>query len=227
VNRILLVDSEPQILRLLRINLTARQYRVLCATTGGAALRAASNEHPDLIMLDLSLPDMDGVQVIRQLRTWTPVPIIVLSWRGESGDKVNALDAGADDYVTKPFSVEELLARIRSVTRRQPEDALAHAIRIGRYHVDLVKHGVEAADGTGHSLHLTRTEWRLLEALVSRPGKLISQRQLLMQVWGPTYCRETQYIRQYIAQLRRKFEIDPTRPRYLLTEPGLGYRYQP
>jgi two-component system KDP operon response regulator KdpE len=225
VTRVLIVDDEPQILRALRINLTARQYDVVTAADGAQALRVATEEHPDLVVLDLGLPDIDGVQVIRSLRGWTPVPIVVLSGRTGSPDKVDALDAGADDYVTKPFSVDELLARIRAVTRRlQPTDPPPVA-RIGRYTVDLGRH-TAATDG-GETVHLTRTEWQLLEVLLRSPGKLISQRQLLQEVWGPTYQAQTQYLRQYMAQLRRKLEDDPTRPRHLLTEPGMGYRYQP
>jgi two-component system, OmpR family, KDP operon response regulator KdpE len=225
VTRVLIVDDEPQILRALRINLTARQYEVVTAADGGAALRAATEEHPDLVVLDLGLPDIDGVQVIRSLRGWTPVPIVVLSGRAGSKEKVDALDAGADDYVTKPFSVDELLARIRAVTRRRiPPDAEPVA-RIGRYSVDLERH--MAVDDDGGAAHLTKTEWQLLDVLLRNPGKLVSQRQLLQEVWGPTYLEQTQYLRQYMAQLRRKLEADPTRPRHLLTEPGMGYRYQP
>jgi two-component system KDP operon response regulator KdpE len=227
MTRILIVDDEPQILRALRINLTARQYDVVTADDGTAALHATADDHPDLVILDLGLPDIDGVEVIRTLRAWTPVPIIVLSGRADSRDKVDALDAGADDYVTKPFSVDELLARIRSVTRRQTNPERAAAVQVGQYRVDLTKHQVESTDGTGKTVHLTRLEWQLLEALIAEPGKLLSQRQLLERVWGPTYRTETQYIRQYMAQLRRKFEPDPARPRHLLTEPGMGYRFQP
>jgi two-component system KDP operon response regulator KdpE len=227
MTRILIVDDEPQILRALRINLTARHYDVVTAGDAGTALRASADDHPDLIILDLGLPDIDGVHVIRTLRAWTPVPIIVLSGRVDSRDKVDALDAGADDYVTKPFSVDELLARIRSVTRRQAGPEPGATVQVGEYRVDLAKHRVESVDGTGRTVHLTRLEWQLLEALITEPGKLLSQRQLLERVWGPTYRTETQYIRQYMAQLRRKFECDPTRPRHLLTEPGMGYRFQP
>jgi len=224
VTRVLIVDDEPQILRALRINLTARQYEVVTAADGGSALRAATEEHPDLVVLDLGLPDIDGVQVIRSLRGWTPVPIVVLSGRAGSKEKVDALDAGADDYVTKPFSVDELLARIRAVTRRRiPPDAEPVA-RIGRYSVDLERH--TAVDDDGGAAHLTKTEWQLLDVLLRNPGKLVSQRQLLQEVWGPTYLEQTQYLRQYMAQLRRKLEDDPTRPRHLLTEPSMGYRYQ-
>ena len=227
VTRVLIVDDEPQILRALRINLTARQYDVVTAADGGQALRAATEEHPDLVVLDLGLPDMDGVQVIRSLRGWTPVPIVVLSGRTDSGDKVDALDAGADDYVTKPFSVDELLARIRAVTRRRlPSDSATPVARIGRYAVDLGRH-TAVDEERSSTAHLTRTEWQLLDVLLRNPGKLVSQRQLLQEVWGPTYQAETQYLRQYMAQLRRKLEEDPTRPRHLLTEPGMGYRYQP
>jgi two-component system, OmpR family, KDP operon response regulator KdpE len=227
MTRVLIVDDEPQILRALRINLTARQYDVVTAADGGQALRAATEEHPDLVVLDLGLPDMDGVQVIRSLRGWTPVPIVVLSGRTDSGDKVDALDAGADDYVTKPFSVDELLARIRAVTRRRlPANAATPIARIGRYTVDLGRY-TAVDEELSESAHLTRTEWQLLDVLLRNPGKLVSQRQLLQEVWGPTYQAETQYLRQYMAQLRRKLEDDPTRPRHLLTEPGMGYRYQP
>jgi two-component system KDP operon response regulator KdpE len=239
VSRILVVDDEPQILRAMRINLHARQYGVVTATNGREALRATRDEHPDLVVLDLGLPDIDGVDVIRELRSWTKVPIIVLSGRKDSRDKVDALDAGADDYVTKPFSLDELLARIRVVIRRRGDDEPLSAVTIGRYTVDLADRRVRAtdasdsvedtaaSDASDDVVHLTRTEWELLEAVVREPGKLLSQRALLEQVWGPTYHAETQYVRQYMAQLRRKLEPDPARPRHLLTEPGMGYRFQP
>jgi two-component system KDP operon response regulator KdpE len=220
--RILVVDDDPQILRALRINLRARAYEVEAAADGAAALKAAAANPPDLVVLDLGLPDMDGNDVIRGLRGWTAVPIIVLSGRAEGLDKVEALDAGADDYVTKPFGVDELLARIRAVTRRvQPQDAAA-VVRIGDYTVDLSDHTI-----TPPGVRLTPTEWQLIEQLVRNPGKLITQRQLLHEVWGPRYSTETNYLRQYMARLRRKLEQDPTRPRHLLTEPGMGYRFQP
>ena len=226
MTRILIVDDEPQILRALRINLHARQYEVSAAADAGHALRAASTDHPDLVVLDLGLPDMDGVEVIRRLRDWTPVPIVVLSGRSGSRDKIEALDAGADDYVTKPFNIDELLARIRAVTRRRAPDGADDApIRLNALTVDLTHHSVR--DHTGTLVHLTRTEWNLLEVLLRNPGKLVSQRQLLQEVWGPTYQHETHYLRQYMAQLRRKLEPNPSRPRHLLTEPGMGYRYQP
>ncbi|MEV4716764.1 MULTISPECIES: response regulator [Micromonospora] len=226
MTRILVVDDEPQILRALRINLRARRYDVDVAGTGAAALKAAASHPPDLVVLDLGLPDIDGVEVIRGLRGWTTVPIIVLSGRAGSEDKVAALDAGADDYVTKPFGVEELLARIRAVTRRlgAPSDAVP-ALRIGQHTVDLADHSVLRDDGT--EVKLTPTQWSVLEKLLRHPGKLVSQRQLLQDVWGPEYQNETNYLRQYLAQLRRKLEDDPARPRHLITEPGMGYRYRP
>ncbi|GAA5201450.1 response regulator [Rugosimonospora acidiphila] len=228
MTKVLIVDDEPQILRALRINLAARQYEVITAVDGSQALRVVTEEHPDLVVLDLGLPDIDGVDVIRSLRGWTPVPIVVLSGRTNSTEKVDALDAGADDYVTKPFSIDELLARIRAVTRRKVTvDGEAPTTRIGRYTVDLERHSAHAIGEPEQGVHLTRTEWQLLDVLVRNPGKLVSQRQLLQEVWGPTYLGQTQYLRQYMAQLRRKLEDDPARPQHLLTEPGMGYRFRP
>jgi two-component system, OmpR family, KDP operon response regulator KdpE len=226
---VLIVDDEPQILRALRINLHARQYDVVTAGTGAQALAAAESRHPDLVVLDLGLPDMDGVQIVRALRSWTSVPIIILSGRLDSRGKVDALDAGADDYVTKPFSVEELLARIRAVSRRLNSTVPDEPARIGDYVIDLADHTVTAADPAKavDAVHLTPTEWHLLEMLVRNPGRLVSQRQLLQEVWGPTYLTETHYLRQYMKHLRRKLEPEPSRPRHLLTEPGMGYRFQP
>ncbi|MDG4826043.1 response regulator [Asanoa sp. WMMD1127] len=227
MTRILVVDDEPQILRAMRINLRARDYDVDVAADGGTALKAAAARPPDLVVLDLGLPDMEGTDVIRGLRGWTAVPIIVLSGRADSADKVAALDAGADDYVTKPFGVDELLARIRAVTRRMgaTSDA-APVIKVGAFTVDLAARTVDPPDGAGE-VRLTPTEWHLLEILLRNPGKLVSQRQLLQDVWGPQYQTETNYLRQYMAQLRRKLEVDPGHPRHLLTEPGMGYRFQP
>jgi two-component system KDP operon response regulator KdpE len=227
MSRILIVDDEPQILRALRINLQARQYDVSAAADGASALREARTSRPDVVVLDLGLPDMDGVEVIRALRSWTPVPIIVLSGRASSNDKVDALDAGADDYVTKPFSLDELLARIRAVTRRRTDQEPATTTTIGHYHIDFAARTVAATDDPTATLHLTRTEWLLLEALVTDAGRLVGQRQLLQKVWGPGYSTETHYLRQYMTSLRRKLEPDPSRPRYLITEPGMGYRFQP
>jgi two-component system KDP operon response regulator KdpE len=227
VTRVLIVDDEPQILRALRINLQARQYDVVTAADGTEALEAAGTQRPDLVVLDLGLPDIDGVDVIRSLRTWTPIPIVVLSGRTDSRDKVDALDAGADDYVTKPFSVDELLARIRAVTRRKSTPEAVAPTRIGRFTIDLANRSAHATDEPRQEVHLTRTEWQMIDVLIRNPGKLIIQRQLLQEVWGPTYLDETQYLRQYMAQLRRKLEDDPSRPRHLITEPGMGYRFRP
>ncbi|MFC4050488.1 response regulator [Actinomadura syzygii] len=221
MSRVLVVDDEPQLLRALRINLRARGYDVDVAADGTAALRQAGATPPDLVVLDLGLPDIPGVDVIHGLRGWTRVPIIVLSGRAGSQDKVEALEAGADDYVTKPFDIEELVARIRAVARRVSVAGEVARADVGEHVVDLV--GKTVSGG----VRLTPTEWRLLEILVRNPGKLISQRQLLTSVWGPSYQRETHYLRQYMAQLRRKLEKDPAHPRHLLTEPGMGYRFQP
>ncbi len=227
MTRVLVVDDEPQILRALRINLHARQYDVVTAGTGLGALQAATDAHPDLVILDLGLPDIDGVDVIRSLRKWTQVPIVILSGRMNSAAKVDALDAGADDYVTKPFSVEELLARIRAVTRRTTEPELVEPVQLGRWIVDLNDHVIYEPMAPAQQVHLTPTEWQLLQALVRHPGRLVSQRQLLQEVWGPTYVDQTHYLRQYVKALRQKLEDDPTRPRHLITEPGMGYRFQP
>ncbi|MBY8871654.1 response regulator [Micromonospora sp. PLK6-60] len=228
MTRILVVDDEPQILRALRINLRARGYDVDVAATGAAALKTAASHPPDLVVLDLGLPDLDGVDVIRGLRGWTTVPIIVLSGRAGSDDKVTALDAGADDYVTKPFGINELLARIRAVTRRlstAPLDPAASTVRVGRHTVNLADRTVTRDDGT--EVRLTPIQWSVLEKLLRHPGKLITQRQLLQEVWGPEYHDETGYLRQYMAQLRRKLEDNPARPQHLITEPGMGYRFRP
>ncbi len=232
MTRVLVVDDEPQILRALRINLRVRQYDVHTAATGAQALEQASKHPPDLVILDLGLPDLDGVEVIQGLRGWTTAPIIVLSGRADSIDKVEALDAGADDYVTKPFGMEELLARMRAVGRRAIADGDEPRVRLGDLVVDLAakrvfreQDGAEGAEGT--DVRLTPTEWHLLEVLLRHPGKLLSQQQLLAEVWGPGYADATGNLRLYMAQLRRKLEPEPARPRWLLTEPGMGYRFQP
>jgi two-component system, OmpR family, KDP operon response regulator KdpE len=227
MTRVLVVDDEPQILRALRINLHARQYDVVTAGSGRGALEAATEAHPDLVILDLGLPDMDGVDVIRSLRSWTQVPIVILSGRMNSAAKVDALDAGADDYVTKPFSVAELFARIRAVTRRSSEPEVFEPVQLGRWMVDLNDHMILEPAAPERQVHLTPIEWQLLQALVRHPGRLVSQRQLLEEVWGPTYVDQTHYLRQYVKALRHKLEDDPTRPRHLITEPGMGYRFQP
>jgi two-component system KDP operon response regulator KdpE len=227
MTRILVVDDEPQLLRALRINLRARSYDIVTADDGATALRSAERDRPDLIVLDLGLPDMDGVDVIRELRAWSPVPIVVLSGRADSHDKVDALDAGADDYVTKPFNLEELLARVRAVNRRRLDQPGPSTVDIGQYRVDLRNHTVQAIDQPERTVHLTPIEWQLLEVLLRDPGMLLSQQRLLQEVWGPTYRNETGYLRQYMTHLRKKLEPDPARPRYFLTEPGMGYRFQP
>jgi two-component system, OmpR family, KDP operon response regulator KdpE len=292
MTRVLVVDDEPQILRALRINLRVRHYDVQTAATGTGALEQAAKHPPDLVILDLGLPDLDGVEVIQGLRGWTTAPIIVLSGRSDSIDKVEALDAGADDYITKPFGMEELLARMRAVGRRATADGDEPRVRLGDLVVDLAAKRVirepaasapataggqdqadkdqadkdqadqdqadqdqaaqdqaaqdqaapdqagqeqagqdqadqEQAGHGGADIRLTPTEWHLLEVLLRHPGKLLSQQQLLSEVWGPGYADATGNLRLYMAQLRRKLEPDPARPRWLLTEPGMGYRYQP
>jgi two-component system KDP operon response regulator KdpE len=244
VTRVLVVDDEPQILRALRINLRVREYQVDVAATGTEALEMAARHPPDLVILDLGLPDLDGVDVIQGLRGWTKAPIIVLSGRADSTDKVEALDAGADDYITKPFGVEELLARMRAAVRRTGTGEDQPRIRLGDLIVDLAAKRVtrqasapngSVPTGSGDAersaqpddIRLTPTEWHLLEVLLRNPGKLLSRNQLLTEVWGPGYADATGNLRLYMAQLRRKLEPDPARPRWLITEPGMGYRYQP
>jgi two-component system KDP operon response regulator KdpE len=225
VTRVLVVDDEPQILRALRINLRVREYEVHLASTGAEALEMAGRFPPDLVILDLGLPDLDGVEVIQGLRGWTKAPIIVLSGRADSTDKVEALDAGADDYITKPFGVEELLARMRAAVRRVGAGEDLPRTKLGDRTVDLAAKRVTSASGA--DIRLTPTEWHLLEVLLRNPGKLLSRNQLLTDVWGPGYADATGNLRLYMAQLRRKLEPDPARPRWLITEPGMGYRYQP
>jgi two-component system KDP operon response regulator KdpE len=226
VNKILVVDDDAQIRRALRINLSARGYEVLTAADGASALQTAAEEHPDAVVLDLGLPDLDGTDVIAGLRGWTHVPIIVLSARTDASDKVDALDAGADDYVTKPFGMSELLARLRAALRRAqitPVDG-DPIVTTATFTVDLVAKRVVRADA---EVHLTPTEWGILEQLVRNQGKLVGQQQLLREVWGPSYTKETNYLRVYLAQLRRKLEVDPAHPRHLITEAGMGYRFVP
>ncbi|MGI8329291.1 response regulator [Actinomadura scrupuli] len=225
MTRILVVDDEPQILRTLSLNLRARSYEVRTVPEGRQALGQAAGWHPDLIILDLGLPDLDGVEVIEGLRGWTQVPIIVLSGRVGSREKVEALDAGADDYMIKPFGIEELLARIRAVTRRGTSADPSPIVPVGPYQVDLARKTVTAEEQSAP--HLTPTEWGILALLLRNPGKLISQRELLAEVWGPGHVRETHYLRVYLGSLRRKLEADPSRPRHLITEPGMGYRFEP
>jgi two-component system KDP operon response regulator KdpE len=249
--KVLVVDDEPQLLRALRINLTARKYDVVTAVDGTSALAAAARSTPDLVVLDLGLPDLDGAEVIRGLRGWTEVPIVVLSGRADASDKVEALDAGADDYLTKPFSMEELLARLRVARRHADRNAPKAAMhRVGDFEVDVAAHTVRravdavgggdgsATDGSaadssaadssaGESVHLTPTEWGIVEVLLRNAGRLVSARQLLTEVWGHGYENDTALLRFHFTKLRRKLEREPSRPAHLLTEPGMGYRFQP
>lgn len=219
--RILVVDDEPQIVRALRINLNVRGYEVATAASGAEALRVAANFHPEVVLLDLGLPDMDGLEVIGGLRGWTDIPIVVLSARTDSADTVDALDAGADDFVTKPFGMDELLARLRAALRRAPGAVDSAVVTTDSFTVDLSARTVTRA---GRDVHLTRTEWGVLELLARNRGKLVSQKQILQAVWGPRHERETHYLRIYVGQLRQKLEDDPSHPRHLLTETGMGYR---
>ncbi|MDQ2811962.1 MAG: response regulator [Actinomycetota bacterium] len=270
MSEILIVEDQPELVRALRINLRARQYNVLTARTGREALAVAASHPPDAIILDLGLPDIDGTEVIVELRRWCRAPIIVLSGRTSPGDKIGALDVGADDYVTKPFAMAELLARLRAALRRdegEPGRAQPHQITIGSWLVNLTAHqvsrapgtggredggpgdggpaqgvlvrgvgdngvggegaGGEGAGGEGANLRLTPTEWRILTILLDRPGQLVASAQILTRVWGPGYEQRTNYLRFHMARLRRKLEDNPSRPRHLLTEPGMGYRFQP
>ncbi len=253
-NGILIVEDEADLVRALRINLRARQYEVLTAGTGREALALAASHPPDAIILDLGLPDIDGTEVIVELRRWYYAPIIVLSGRTSPGDKIGALDVGADDYVTKPFAMAELLARLRAVLRRDEREANHNQPRqavIGQWLVDLTAHQVSRAaaaagasaagasaagasregpgegSGEGETLRLTPTEWRILEILLRRPGQLVGSAQILTGVWGAGFQGRTNYLRFHMARLRRKLEDNPARPRHLRTEPGMGYRYQP
>ena len=223
MTRVLVVDDEPPILRALRINLTAREYEVSTASDGASGLAAAARDRPDVLILDLGLPDMDGTEVITGLRGWSSIPIIVLSAWGQESQKVAALDAGADDYVTKPFGMDELLARLRAAVRRASPAPDEPVVTTAGFTVDLAAKRVIRGQA---DVRLTPTEWQLLEVLVRHRGRLVTQRQLLHDVWGPQYQSEGNYLRVYMAQLRRKLEPDPSRPRYLLTEPGMGYRFE-
>jgi len=225
VTKVLVVDDDAQILRALRINLAAQGYQVLTAADGASALRTAADGLPDVVLLDLGLPDMDGIDVIAGLRGWTQVPIVVLSARTDPTDTVNALDSGADDYVTKPFGMAELLARLRAAARRATVAEIDEpVVSTASFTIDLAAKKVTRDDA---EVHLTPTEWGLLELLVRNPGKLIDQKRLLREVWGPAYGTQTNYLRVYLAQLRGKLEPDPAHPRHLITEPGMGYRFEP
>lgn len=224
MTRVLVVDDEPQIRNALRTNLRARGYEVDLAPDGEAALKLAASRHPDVVILDLGLPGIDGVDVIKGLRGWSEVPIIVLSVRENESDKVEALDAGADDYVTKPFGVDELLARLRaSVRRRSPAESAAPKVETPDFTIDLATRRASTPNGP---VRLTPTEWHLVEMLLRHRGKLVTQRQLLQEVWGPRYENETNYLRVFMAQIRAKLEPNPATPAYFITEPGIGYRLE-
>ncbi|WP_432190346.1 response regulator [Streptomyces sp. Tue6028] len=226
MTRVLVVEDDPQLVRALVINLQARKYGVDAAPDGATALRLAASRQPDVVLLDLGLPDMDGTDVIKALRGWTRVPVVVLSARQASDEKVAALDAGADDYVTKPFSMDELLARLRAAVRRTEDAPLAPGttlVETPDFTLDLLAKKVVR---DGRDVRLTPTEWHLLEILVTNPGRLVTQKHLLKEVWGVSQSNKTNYLRVYMAQLRRKLETDPSHPRYLITEPGMGYRFE-
>jgi two-component system, OmpR family, KDP operon response regulator KdpE len=223
VTAVLVVDDDTQLLRALRIHLAARGYDVHTAVTGKAAVRAAEDHEVDVVVLDLGLPDLDGTEVITALRAFTTVPIIVLSARADSGDKVRALDRGADDYVTKPFGVDELMARLRAAVRRAATAPENGPIDAGELTIDLVAKIVRRS---GEEVHLTPTEWGVLDLLVRNRGKLVGRKQLLREIWGPVERKETSYLRVYMAQLRRKLERDPAHPEHLITEAGMGYRFR-
>jgi two-component system KDP operon response regulator KdpE len=225
MTRVLVVDDDLQLLRALRINLAARGYEVVTAADGRTGTRAAADRHPDVIVLDLGLPDMDGTDVITELRGFTSTPIIVLSARTDSGDKVLALDKGADDYVTKPFGVDELMARLRAAVRRAAGAKAGEdePVEAGNLTIDI---GAKLVRRDGEDVHLTPTEWSILELLVRHRGRLVSRRELLAQVWGPADRKDTSYLRVYLAQLRRKLERDPAHPEHLITEAGMGYRFR-
>jgi two-component system, OmpR family, KDP operon response regulator KdpE len=219
---VLLVDDDATLRSTLGIGLRAEGHDVLIAADGRTALEALRDDKPDLVVLDLGLPDVSGIEVLRRLRAWSTTPVVVLSARAESTEKVQALDLGADDYVTKPFGMEELLARIRAAARRAGSDV--PVLEAGDLVIDLPARRVTKA---GSVVRLTPTEWGLLEMLVRAPGRLVSQQELLHEVWGPAYGRETNYLRVYVGGLRKKLEDDPSRPRHLVTEPGIGYRFEP
>jgi two-component system KDP operon response regulator KdpE len=224
MTRILIVDDDPHLLRALTIALTARGYQPHAAPDATTALQAAATAAPDLAVIDLGLPDLDGINIVESLRGWSTAPIIVLSARHDEAAKINALDAGADDYVTKPFGMGELLARIRAALRRAAPADEQPVVTTAAFTIDLAAKRVTTAAG---ETRLTPTEWHLLEILVRHPGRLVTQRQLLQEVWGPRYEKETNYLRVHLANLRRKLEPEPSRPRYLITEPGIGYRFTP
>lgn len=223
--KILIADDDPQILRALRIILGAKGYRVITAANGAEAVSAAVDEQPDMFLLDLGMPQLDGIEVIQGIRGWSQAPILVVSGRTGAADKVQALDIGADDYITKPFAIDELLARIRALTRRIPQEKTVAAARLGDVTVDLATHSVTRAVAGGvKQIRLTPTEWQVMEVLLRNAGKLVTRQTLLTHVWGTEHVQDSGYLRLYISQLRKKLEADPANPRHILTEQGMGYR---
>ena len=223
--KILIADDDPQILRALRIILGAKGYRVITAANGAEAVSAAVDEQPDMFLLDLGMPQLDGIEVIQGIRGWSQAPILVVSGRTGAADKVQALDTGADDYITKPFAIDELLARIRALTRRIPQEKTVAAARLGDVTVDLATHSVTRAVAGGvKQIRLTPTEWQVMEVLLRNAGKLVTRQTLLTHVWGTEHVQDSGYLRLYISQLRKKLEADPANPRHILTEQGMGYR---
>jgi two-component system KDP operon response regulator KdpE len=226
--RILIADDDPQLVRALVVTLGARGYDIVTARDGREALDAVITDRPDIVMLDLGMPRLDGIGVLEGIRAWSQVPVLVLSGRTDSSDKVDALDAGADDYVTKPFQMDELLARLRALGRRRSTVAEAAPLtRIGELTVDLAAKQVTRASGPAGAIRLTPTEWRLLEVLLANPGRLLTREMLLTEVWGPSHGTDSGYLRLYVAQLRKKLEPVPAEPRYIVTESGMGYRFEP
>ncbi|NLA10469.1 MAG: response regulator transcription factor [Microbacteriaceae bacterium] len=223
--RILLADDDPQIVRALRITLTAKGYQVFTASNGAEAIAAAIDHRPELCLIDLGMPGLDGIAVIQGIRGWSQAPILVVSGRAGAADKVEALDAGADDYITKPFAVEELLARIRALTRRVAQEDASPVVRLGPVTVDLAAHSVTRDEPDGpRQIRLTPTEWQFIEILIRNAGKLVTRQTILTSIWGTEHAEDSGYLRLYISQLRRKLEQDPANPAHLLTEPGMGYR---
>ncbi|MBC9944342.1 response regulator transcription factor [Leucobacter sp. cx-328] len=231
--KILIADDDPQILRALRITLTAKGYTVFIANDGAQAIAAAIDHHPDIYLLDLGMPQLDGIEVIQAIRGWSQAPILVVSGRSGAADKVEALDAGADDYITKPFAVEELLARIRALSRRVVQDDTSPVVRLGDTVIDLAAHSVTRVGGAGseagaaaRQIRLTPTEWQFIEILIRNAGKLVTRKTILTSIWGSEHVEDTGYLRLYVSQLRRKLEADPANPVHILTEPGMGYRLE-
>ncbi|MGW4824660.1 response regulator [Streptomyces sp. NPDC004227] len=224
---VLVVDHEPQLLRALAVSLTAQSYAVATAPDGTSALRLASSKPPDAVIVDIDLPDADGTDVITDLRSWSSVPVVALSARAAPADVVEVLDAGADDYVAKPFAMEELLARLRAVLRRTDCGGGPRTVAVGDYAVDLAAYTVVDDSGRGDPVHLTPTEWRLLATLLRNPGRLVTGHQLLRDIWGPGHDEKSNYLRINISGLRHKLEPDPAHPRHLITEPRVGYRFEP